>query len=89
MLSKLTVCVCKNPAAHNVGVLSAEYSMSLKCSLIKVFALWSHVCVGVEHVLEVNYCLQTTLTRKLFNYNRLQASYVVWLCVGSVLEKCV
>lgn len=51
------MCV-KNTATQNVGVLSAEWFVSLKGSLIKVFVLWFHVCVGVAHVVEVNHCFK-------------------------------
>lgn len=45
MIIKLTVCMCvKNTAAHTAGVLSTDYVMSSKCSLIKVFELWLIVC---------------------------------------------
>lgn len=67
------MCV-KNTAAHNVGVLSAEWFVSLKGSLIKVSVLWFRVCWcctrgGSEPL------LQTTLTGMLSNYSTLLVSH--------------
>lgn len=55
-------------------MLSTSYFMHLKCSLIKIFVLLLYVG-NVAHVLEVNYCLQTTVTRMVCNYSRLLVSY--------------